>query len=190
MVDNLGKHNIIVRRLCVFCNEHRESVFHLSVHCPGLRLLWTFIQNCLGVKGRPGRPGSLKAWWTGWRKKRVKHSIKMLWDMYMTALIWVVWPERTNRIFNQKSSSVNLVLDSIISFAIFWAGNLKLPTKRKVDASVLTYCRKRMRNYGAADNAGVSTVADDGSAVIPFVSANIASDADRSMSGQLVLFTG
>ena len=38
------------------------------------------------------------------------------------------------------------LLDSILHFVNFWAGNLALPLKRNVDASVLTYARKKLRS--------------------------------------------
>ena len=169
-----------------FFNWHTESSLHLFVHCPSIKLLWDFIQNCFGVKGKTG---SLKAWWTEWRKKRVKDSIQMIWDMYMMALILVVWTERNNRIFNHKACSIINLLDSIISFDVFLAGNLRMPSKRKVDTSVLTYARKRLRVAGY-DNSGVA----DGSALVPFIPAADGdahdSATDRNATGQLVLFDG
>jgi len=63
----------------------------------------------------------------------------MLWDLFMMAIMWVIWVERNNRIFNHNALSIIDLVDSIIFFVDFWAGHLPLPLKQKVDAFVLTY---------------------------------------------------
>ena len=55
----------------------------------------------------------------------------------MMAMVWVLWTERNNRIFNHKALFTNDLLDSIIFFVDYWARHLGLPLKRKVDASIL-----------------------------------------------------
>jgi len=74
-VDNLSKRNSSVRSICVFCNSHNESAYHLFVNCPGL-LIWEFCQSCFSVKDKLGSPHS---WRTDWRKRRIR-SNRMLWE--------------------------------------------------------------------------------------------------------------
>jgi len=64
------------------------------------------------------------------------------------ASAWALWQERNNRKFNHKSSSAIQLLDSILYFVSFWAGNLELPKKRKADTSILTYACKKLRCSG------------------------------------------
>ena len=71
-----------------------------------------FCKDCFSVKG-------LKSWLTVWRRKRVRHRYRVLWDMLMMAFIWVVWIERNNRIFNHKATSILNLLDPILYFVNF-----------------------------------------------------------------------
>ena len=57
----------------------------------------------------------------------------------MVALIWVIWTERNNRIFNHKVTSIINLRDSVLYLVNFWADNLSDLLKRKVDSSLLTY---------------------------------------------------
>jgi len=45
------------------------------------------------------------------------------------------------------------LLDSILHFVILWTGNFSLPLKRKVEASILIYELKRMRNPEQSSSA-------------------------------------
>ena len=51
----------------------------------------------------------------------------MLWDMVMMAIyiVWVLWNERNNRIFNQQASSVHVLITSVFHFVDFWAGHME-----------------------------------------------------------------
>jgi len=42
----------------------------------------------------------------------------------------------------------------------FWAGNLTLPLRRKVDTSLFTYARKKFKTLGGSQDASNSVVAD------------------------------
>ena len=74
--------------------------------------------------------------------KRVYSKNHVLWDMLMMVFIWVVWTEHNERIFNHKANYVLSLLDCILFFVNFWAGQLAFPNKRKVDVSILSYVRK------------------------------------------------
>ena len=67
----------------------------------------------------------------------------MIWDMYMMATIWVLWNERSTRIFNHSAVFMLHLLDSMLHFVNFWATNPALPLKKKVDTYVLTYACER-----------------------------------------------
>ena len=62
---------------------------------------------------------------------------------------------------------INLLLSfnyfiSTLHFVSFWEGNIDLPKKRKVDALILTYARKKLRNVdsgGASMQPGASMLA-------------------------------
>ena len=84
----------------------------------------------------------------------------MLWDMVMMAVVWVLWYEKNNRIFDYKASSTYELIDSIYILWIFQAGHLSLPLKRKVDMTVLTYARKKCRDSTVGLCTGDSSQSD------------------------------
>ena len=95
-VDNLGKRDISGRSAYVFCNNHRETSLHLFVHCPVVKLIWGFCRNCLSVKGRLSSPLLVVCLEEGESEK----ENRMLRDMVMMDLAWVIRTEHTNIIFN------------------------------------------------------------------------------------------
>ena len=65
-------------------------------------------------------------------------------------MVWVIWTEQNNRIFNHRAMSFIDLFHSILFFVEFWAGPLSLPKKHKVDTGLLTYARKKCR--GSSDS--------------------------------------
>ena len=71
---------------------------------------------------------------------------------------------------------INLLLSfyfiSTLHFVSFWEGNIDLPKKGKVDASILTCARKKLRNVyggGASMRPGVSMLTLVASAVSDYL---------------------
>jgi len=120
------------------------DIMKQRIICLFFVLLWMLIGVCLGIVLKLGRPKSLYDWWTNRRRMHVKRRSLMLWDMVM-AIVWVLWNERNNRIFNHKALSVYELIDSILHFVEFWAGHMPLPLKCKVDTTIITYGRKKCR---------------------------------------------
>ena len=84
----------------------------------------------------------------------------MHWNMLMMALVWVIWTEGNNSIFfsYQKALPILNLLDSILYFVYYWADNLTVLCKRKVDMSIPTYARKKLRDPGGGlVSGGITT---------------------------------
>ena len=81
----------------------------------------------------------------------------MLWDMVMMAIVWVVWNERNNKIFNHRALSIYELVDYVFHFVDFWAGHMSPTWQRKVDTTVITYASKKCRELNDGPRGGDSS---------------------------------
>lgn len=79
-------------------SKSAESVNHLFVTCPSSRLL-NSLNAALGIKGCPA--ALLHSFWTTWRRKRVRRSMRKAWDRLQILI------ERIDRLFRNHRASSN-----------------------------------------------------------------------------------
>ncbi|KAL6346450.1 hypothetical protein AAG906_033246 [Vitis piasezkii] len=98
---------------CILCKGNGESIDHLFLHCPVTIGLWHRLFNLVGVI---------------WVPPRSIEDIrgKILWQIACLTLIWMVWQERNNRIFEDKGRTEEVVWDLIRFYSSLWASCLKL----------------------------------------------------------------
>ena len=86
---------------CILCKGNGESIDHLFLHCPVTIGLWHRLFNLVGVIWVP--PRSLEDMLVI-SFKGLGNSLrgKTLWQITCLTLIWMVWQERNNRIFEDK----------------------------------------------------------------------------------------
>ena len=69
-------------------------------------------------------PANMFDLWSQWRKINVPQSVRIEWDLYVMATVWLVWHERNSRIFLQKSKTNSSVLAFTYSFVVFCLENM------------------------------------------------------------------
>ncbi|RVW53835.1 hypothetical protein CK203_088568 [Vitis vinifera] len=102
---------------CILCKGNGESIDHLFLHCPVTIGLWHRLFNLVGLIWVP--PRSLEDMLVI-SFKGLGNSLrgKTLWQIACLTLIWMVWQERNNRIFEDKGRTEEMVWDLIRLHAV------------------------------------------------------------------------
>ncbi|RVX13392.1 Transposon TX1 uncharacterized 149 kDa protein [Vitis vinifera] len=105
---------------CILCKGNGESIDHLFLHCPVTIGLWHRLFNLVGVIWVP--PRSIEDMLVI-SFKGLGNSVrgKTLWQVACLTLIWMVWQERNNRIFEDKGRTEEMVWDLIRFYSSLWA---------------------------------------------------------------------
>ncbi|RVW32138.1 putative ribonuclease H protein [Vitis vinifera] len=89
---------------CILCKGNGESIDHLFLHCPVTIGLWNKLFKLAGLDWVPPRSfeDMLVIAFKG-----LGNSLrgKTLWQVVCLTLVWIVWQERNNRIFEDKGRS-------------------------------------------------------------------------------------
>ncbi|RVX19857.1 hypothetical protein CK203_005103 [Vitis vinifera] len=105
---------------CILCKGNGESIDYLFLHCLVTIRLWHRLFNLVGSVWVP--PRSLEDMLVI-TFKDLGNSLrgKTLWQIACLTLIWMVWQERNNRIFEDKRRTEEMVWDLIRFYSSLWA---------------------------------------------------------------------
>ncbi|RVW27818.1 hypothetical protein CK203_107068 [Vitis vinifera] len=105
---------------CILCKGNGESIDHLFLHCPITIGLWHKLFDLAGLVWVP--PRSLEDMLVI-TFKGLGNSLrgKTLWQIACLTLIWMVWQERNNRIFEDKGRTEEMLWDLIWFYSSLWA---------------------------------------------------------------------
>ena len=111
-----------------------ESIDHLFLHCPVTIGLWHKLFNLAGLAWVP--PRSIEDMLVI-AFKGLGNSLrgKTLRQIACVTLVWMVWQERNNRIFEDKGRTEEMLWDLILFYSSLWASCIA--TFRGVPLSVL-----------------------------------------------------
>ncbi|RVW91655.1 Protein HLB1 [Vitis vinifera] len=105
---------------CILCKGNGESIDHLFLHCPVTIGLWNKLFKLAGLDWVPPRSfeDMLVIAFKG-----LGNSLrgKTLWQVACLTLVWIVWQERNNRIFEDKGRSEETLWDLILFYSSLWA---------------------------------------------------------------------
>ncbi|RVW50733.1 putative ribonuclease H protein [Vitis vinifera] len=105
---------------CILCKGNGESIDHLFLHCPVTIGLWNKLFKLAGLDWVPPRSfeDMLVIAFKG-----LGNSLrgKTLWQVACLTLVWIVWQERNNRIFEDKGRSEETLWDLILFYSTLWA---------------------------------------------------------------------
>jgi hypothetical protein len=113
--DNLLRRGVIdqASRLCVFGCGSLESSQHLFLHCNFFGSVWHLIYRWLGLS--VVAPFQVSNHFT-----QFSGSGGSILQAIWFAVVWEIWKERNNRLFNAKVCTVFQVVDKIKSLAFTW----------------------------------------------------------------------
>ena len=119
---------------CILCKGSEELIDHLFLHCPVTIGFWHKLFNLAGLVWVPPRSFEDMLVITF---KGLGNSLrgKTLWQIACLTLIWMLWQERNNRIFEDKGRTEEMLWDLIRFYSSLWASCTK--AFRGVPLSVL-----------------------------------------------------
>ncbi|RVX09324.1 LINE-1 retrotransposable element ORF2 protein [Vitis vinifera] len=105
---------------CILCKGNGESIDHLFLLCPVTIGLWNKLFKLAGLDWVPPRSFEDMLVITF---KGLGNSLrgKTLWQVACLTLVWIVWQERNNRIFEDKGRSEETLWDLILFYSTLWA---------------------------------------------------------------------
>jgi hypothetical protein len=102
--DNLIKRNWHESKSCVFCS-HDEIIKHLFFQCNFAPFIWLVIQTAWGLYPPTSIANVFRNWLHGIDSKYI-----ILLRVRAMTLIWSLWLCRNDKVFDNKSSSLLLVI--------------------------------------------------------------------------------
>ena len=103
---------------CVLCNNHSESIHHLFLGCSVALELWLWWLNIWGISWV--FPPSLTMLHQQWHAPFKGSLIKKSWQAIFFIILWSIWKERNERIFENKACSSSQLKDLIILRLSWW----------------------------------------------------------------------
>jgi hypothetical protein len=117
---NLAHRNVLgpdESSICVLCHTREESTSHL-IHCEMASAVWLKLMRWLDRVFVS--PPNLFVYWACWlggeRNINVVRGIKVIW----LATIWTLWKIRNDRVFNDSTSEVDIVVEEVKVLAWRW----------------------------------------------------------------------
>lgn len=110
---------------CVLCESSTEDVSHLFLFCPFASDIWSWwwcLWNISWVW-----PKSLEQALIQWVYPKKGKFFKQIWLASFQVIIWSVWRERNERIFNNKSSSPLEIKNLVLVRLCWWLKSWKIP---------------------------------------------------------------
>ncbi|XP_077223398.1 uncharacterized protein LOC143857010 [Tasmannia lanceolata] len=102
--DRLKKRCFQMASWCVLCRKEEETIDHLLLQCQMAHVLWTNLLRSFNMKWVFRR--SIRSVILNWKGGRFGSVGDLLWKLVPYALIWNIWKERNNRIFQGKERCV------------------------------------------------------------------------------------
>ncbi|XP_020255847.1 uncharacterized protein LOC109832815 [Asparagus officinalis] len=110
-MDRLIKRGIIQSNICSLCERDAESHTHLFFECHFSMTVWNEVMNWLKFKWRTCNWRMLLDWYCNrLRGRGFKLKVKR---MALAAVVYNIWKERNNRIFNQKKRAPEQIVRDI-----------------------------------------------------------------------------
>ena len=111
-IDKLRRRNHIIVNGCPICLKDEESVHHLMIHCPFPNRVGIDILDMFGMQWV--MPRAVDDLFHQWRFGCKYIHRRILWKLVLYGTLWKLWLERNNKLFRNKSSSVDEVVQHIV----------------------------------------------------------------------------
>ncbi len=100
------------------CRCNGEMVDHLMLHCPLAVVLWNFFFWVFDVHWVVS--GCVMDMLFGWRNWFGKHYLEV-WNLVPLCLMWTIWGEQNQRIFEDKANSQSQLVDCFSTSLFDWS---------------------------------------------------------------------
>lgn len=95
-----------------------ETVTHVLMCCPFSWRVWPNVIKWWGISWvQPGSVPSLLQWWAGYRCNK---RVKMLWKIIPLAVLWSLWKQRNESLFNDTQADLEKLCELIKIQIALW----------------------------------------------------------------------
>ncbi|CAN1338924.1 Putative ribonuclease H protein At1g65750 [Linum perenne] len=123
-VDNLQRRGMSLANRCVVCEQEEESVDHLFVNCQFALEVWDRVSSKLSLVGP--RLDSVRGLFSAWKCMNFSVPFSEVSLILLHSILWYIWLERNERVFNDKSRNAAQVTFSILCNLGRWLGTAKV----------------------------------------------------------------
>ncbi|KAK2659187.1 hypothetical protein Ddye_005720 [Dipteronia dyeriana] len=102
---------------CKLCNNDKESMNHVFLHCIWTWKLWTTSMNWWNMVFCSN--GDIKGWWENWVGMVPSTKYLRAWKVTFYAVVWTVWESRNQDVFSDKETNVWKAID-MVKFRVAW----------------------------------------------------------------------
>lgn len=111
-----------VSALCVFCRSELEFVNHVFLHCPFIWKLWAnLVVNWWNYKWVI--PGTVEGLLLSWLGIKMKKKMQAVWKTLPPAVMWSVWKNINDCVFNKVQPDWNALEDLIKARVALWVSS-------------------------------------------------------------------
>ncbi|XP_026453386.1 uncharacterized protein LOC113354187 [Papaver somniferum] len=114
--DMLHRRRINVPENCLFCVAP-ENVSHLFLHCAFARSVWDIMTA--NLKWLYAMPEDVVPAIQAWQLFLSDNARSEIWELVPIAIIWCLWKERNNRVFNDNPNSATVVIAYKAIYVLF-----------------------------------------------------------------------
>lgn len=98
--ENLNERGFRLHSRCFLCEEQRETVNHLFLHCKWTEHLWQMFITMRKITWV--KPGRIKEVLKCWNRDGFANRKEERWKIVPSCIWWTVWLERNHRCFAGK----------------------------------------------------------------------------------------
>ncbi|XP_026430763.1 uncharacterized protein LOC113327856 [Papaver somniferum] len=134
--DSLQHRSYSLASRCPLCKSERESTQHLLLSSQFTRTVWSLILPN-HIPWNP--PPSIIHLAQSWSFKDINGLAKEIWDMVPAAIIWVIWNERNNRIFEENYLSNFQISVEVKALILAWSSAFKRNFNFRLDECIFSW---------------------------------------------------
>ncbi|XP_026436569.1 uncharacterized protein LOC113334556 [Papaver somniferum] len=121
-IDMLQNRRIDVHATCLFCTAP-ETASHLFLHCDFAKSVWDVLT--MKLKWLYAMPENVALALQAWQLNLSDKAKSEIWRLVPVAIIWCLWKERNNRVFNGNPSSAAVVAHKVVYMLFTWSLDFK-----------------------------------------------------------------
>jgi hypothetical protein len=111
----LQQHNLHNNGPCAMCMQADETIQHLVLGCVVAREVWFDLPRRRGLQHLTPTVDVSIADWRCASRKRIPKPARKSFDSFTHLIVWSVWKERNNRVFNNTSTPPRCLMQLILN---------------------------------------------------------------------------
>ena len=139
-LDQLKRRGMTLVNRCFMCEEDKENIDHLLIHCKSAKLLWNLFLSIVGTSW----VFSYSVFHTllTWQGAAVGKKRKRIWLAAPLCVFWALWRARNRLVFENEGTTDQKIKANFVSNLWAWA-NLYRADKTNYVVDFLTWLGSR-----------------------------------------------